>query len=64
MDKKKIKISIQIDFALFGSGPIPNGADAVIQVEDTAEVESAAAGPKRVRVLKQVTQGLDIRPVV
>lgn len=44
-------------------GPIPNGADAVIQVEDTAEVESAAAGPKRVRVLKQVTQGLDIRPV-
>ncbi|XP_057782155.1 molybdopterin biosynthesis protein CNX1 [Salvia miltiorrhiza] len=44
-------------------GPIPNGADAVIQVEDTVQVESASAGQKRVRVLKQVTQGLDIRPV-
>ncbi|KAL1558303.1 calnexin Cnx1 [Salvia divinorum] len=44
-------------------GPIPNGADAVIQVEDTVEVESAASGQKRIRVLKQVSQGLDIRPV-
>ncbi|KAH6774832.1 molybdopterin biosynthesis CNX1 protein / molybdenum cofactor biosynthesis enzyme CNX1 [Perilla frutescens var. hirtella] len=44
-------------------GPIPNGADAVVQVEDTVQVESATVGPKRVRVLKQVTRGLDIRPV-
>ncbi|CAA0824374.1 Molybdopterin biosynthesis protein CNX1 [Striga hermonthica] len=44
-------------------GPIPKGADAVVQVEDTVLLESAAGGPKRVRVLKQVAQGLDIRPV-
>ncbi|XP_042067030.1 molybdopterin biosynthesis protein CNX1-like [Salvia splendens] len=44
-------------------GPIPNGADAVIQVEDTVPVESAASGQKRICVLKQVSQGLDIRPV-
>ncbi|KAK4408357.1 Molybdopterin biosynthesis protein CNX1 [Sesamum angolense] len=42
-------------------GPIPDGADAVVQVEDTIPVESA--DPKRVRILKQVAQGLDIRPV-
>lgn len=53
-----------IGFFFLGSGPIPNGADAVVQIEDTVQVESAAAGQKRVRVLKQVTQGLDIRPVV
>ncbi|PIN06131.1 Molybdopterin biosynthesis protein [Handroanthus impetiginosus] len=44
-------------------GPIPCGADAVVQVEDTELVESASGGPKRVRILKQVAQGLDIRPV-
>ncbi|KAL3620280.1 calnexin Cnx1 [Castilleja foliolosa] len=44
-------------------GPIPNGADAVVQVEDTVSVESEDFGPKRVRVLKRVTQGFDIRPV-
>lgn len=49
---------------LFCSGPIPYGADAVVQVEDTVLVESAAVGPKRVCVLKQVAQGFDIRPVV
>ncbi|KAL8523000.1 hypothetical protein ACS0TY_013096 [Phlomoides rotata] len=44
-------------------GPIPYGADAVVQVEDTLLVESPSIGPKRVKVLKQVSQGLDIRPV-
>ncbi|KAK6144138.1 hypothetical protein DH2020_020958 [Rehmannia glutinosa] len=44
-------------------GPIPKGADAVVQVEDTVLAETASVGPKRVRVLKQVAQGLDIRPV-
>ncbi|KAL6518700.1 calnexin Cnx1 [Orobanche hederae] len=44
-------------------GPIPKGADAVVQIEDTVLLESAAIDPKRVRVLKQVAQGLDIRPV-
>lgn len=56
---------LEINFAFFVcSGPIPNGADAVVQVEDTVQVESAGASQKRVRVLKQVVQGLDIRPVV
>lgn len=59
---------LETDFLCFlfflSSGPIPNGADAVIQVEDTVEVESAASGQKRIRMLKQVLQGLDIRPVV
>ncbi|KAK6144129.1 hypothetical protein DH2020_020949 [Rehmannia glutinosa] len=44
-------------------GPIPKGADAVVQVEDTVLAETASVGQKRVRVLKQVAQGLDIRPV-
>ncbi|EPS66354.1 hypothetical protein M569_08423, partial [Genlisea aurea] len=44
-------------------GPIPHGADAVVQVEDTAPSENATSGTKQVRVLKQVARGLDIRPV-
>ncbi|XP_051142410.1 molybdopterin biosynthesis protein CNX1 [Andrographis paniculata] len=44
-------------------GPIPDGADAVVQVEDTAIVESESSDQKRVRILKQVSKGLDIRPV-
>ncbi|KAG9157300.1 hypothetical protein Leryth_004938 [Lithospermum erythrorhizon] len=45
-------------------GPIPDGADAVVQVEDTETVENASSEVKRVRILKQVNQGVDIRPVV
>ncbi|XP_076941592.1 molybdopterin biosynthesis protein CNX1-like [Bidens hawaiensis] len=41
-------------------GPIPDGADAVVQVEDTELVQSE---PKRVRVLVKVNKGVDIRPV-
>ncbi|KAK1411343.1 hypothetical protein QVD17_37891 [Tagetes erecta] len=44
-------------------GPIPNGADAVVQVEDTEVVETAASGQKRVRILVKVSAGVDIRPV-
>nr|XP_027105046.1 molybdopterin biosynthesis protein CNX1-like isoform X1 [Coffea arabica] len=44
-------------------GPIPDGADAVVQVEDTELLENAAAEPKRVRILKQINPGVDIRPV-
>lgn len=43
-------------------GPIPDGADAVVQVEDTIPLDTAGVD-KRVRILKQVTEGLDIRPV-
>lgn len=44
-------------------GPIPNGADAVVQVEDTELIESAPVESKRVRVLVNTSQGVDIRPV-
>ncbi|CAM8895651.1 unnamed protein product [Rhodiola kirilowii] len=43
-------------------GPIPDGADAVVQVEDTEKVIDASKS-KRVKVLIQPTKGLDIRPV-
>ncbi|KAL8201785.1 hypothetical protein R6Q57_010932 [Mikania cordata] len=44
-------------------GPIPDGADAVVQVEDTEEIETASSEPKRVRILVKVNAGVDIRPV-
>ncbi|XP_043716434.1 molybdopterin biosynthesis protein CNX1 [Telopea speciosissima] len=44
-------------------GPIPDGADAVIQVEDTEQVKDSPGEAKRVTILKQAIQGLDIRPV-
>lgn len=44
-------------------GPIPDGADAVVQVEDTQTVENSPSNVKRVRILKQVNKGIDIRPV-
>ncbi|KAH9742667.1 Molybdopterin biosynthesis protein CNX1 [Citrus sinensis] len=45
-------------------GPIPDGADAVVQVEDTEEVNHTAAESKRVKILVQTNKGVDIRPVV
>ncbi|CAO2840964.1 unnamed protein product [Amaranthus hypochondriacus] len=44
-------------------GPIPDGADAVVQVEDTEQIESEPSQPKRVRILVQTRPGFDIRPV-
>lgn len=44
-------------------GPIPDGADAVVQVENTEIVNDASDGTKRVRILVQTTKGNDIRPV-
>uniref|UniRef100_A0A2P2K9H5 Molybdopterin biosynthesis protein CNX1 n=1 Tax=Rhizophora mucronata TaxID=61149 RepID=A0A2P2K9H5_RHIMU len=44
-------------------GPIPDGADAVVQVEDTEEVEGASSDSKRIRILVQTSKGVDIRPV-
>lgn len=41
-------------------GPIPEGADAVVQVEDTEQI---LGEPKRVKILVQASQGVDIRPV-
>lgn len=44
-------------------GPVPDGADAVVQVEDTEQIESDPSQPKRVRILVQTRSGVDIRPV-
>ncbi|KDP42916.1 hypothetical protein JCGZ_23858 [Jatropha curcas] len=44
-------------------GPIPDGADAVVQVEDTEKVEDGLAESKRVRILVKTRKGVDIRPV-
>lgn len=44
-------------------GPIPDGADAVVQVEDTELVETASSESKRVRILVKTNKGVDIRPV-
>ncbi|KAA8544413.1 hypothetical protein F0562_022425 [Nyssa sinensis] len=44
-------------------GPIPDGADAVVQVEDTELIKSPSVESKRVRILVQASQGVDIRPV-
>ncbi|KAL2316957.1 hypothetical protein Fmac_030833 [Flemingia macrophylla] len=44
-------------------GPIPDGADAVVQVENTEVVNDGSDGTKLVRILVQTTEGNDIRPV-
>ncbi|XVF19549.1 hypothetical protein REPUB_Repub11eG0121100 [Reevesia pubescens] len=44
-------------------GPIPDGADAVVQVEDTEQVKVPSVESKRVRILVQTSKGVDIRPV-
>ncbi|CAI5474258.1 unnamed protein product [Closterium sp. Yama58-4] len=43
-------------------GPVPQGADAVIQVEDTLPVDPSS-GQRRVTIVKGATVGQDIRPV-
>ncbi|KAJ4807738.1 hypothetical protein LUZ62_020304 [Rhynchospora pubera] len=51
-------------------GPIPDGADAVVQVEDTQQLTTTTTSQshgsdasKRVKILTTVPQGYDIRPV-
>lgn len=44
------------------AGPVPEGADAVVQVEDTEAFEEN--GVKKIRIKKTVSKGHDIRPVV
>lgn len=44
-------------------GPIPDGADSVVQVEDTEEIVDASGESKLVRILVQTSKGVDIRPV-
>lgn len=49
---------------LYWAGPIPDGADAVVQVEDTEQVAAPPDGTKRVRISVRVAEGHDIRNVV
>ncbi|KAF5447377.1 hypothetical protein F2P56_032932 [Juglans regia] len=44
-------------------GPIPDGADAVVQVEDTEGIENTSGESKRVKILVHTSKGVDIRPV-
>lgn len=44
-------------------GPIPNGADAVVQVEDTEVIEDGSVESRKVRILVKTSEGVDIRPV-
>ncbi|KAK7824134.1 receptor protein kinase clavata1 [Quercus suber] len=43
--------------------PIPDG-DVVVQVEDTEQIENTSVESKRVKILVQTNEGVDIRPVV
>ncbi|GAB2274490.1 calnexin Cnx1 [Dionaea muscipula] len=44
-------------------GPIPDGADAVVQVEDTKRLKDESSEPKQVRIMVQTSPGTDIRPI-
>lgn len=44
-------------------GPVPEGADAVVQVEYTQQIEESPEGMKRIRILTGAYKGQDIRPV-
>jgi gephyrin len=44
-------------------GPVPEGADAVVQVENTQQIEENPEGMKRIRILTGAYKGQDIRPV-
>eukprot|EP01121_Diplochlamys_sp_Union-15-3_P022626 TRINITY_DN9702_c0_g1_i1.p1 TRINITY_DN9702_c0_g1~~TRINITY_DN9702_c0_g1_i1.p1 ORF type:complete len:422 (-),score=69.27 TRINITY_DN9702_c0_g1_i1:113-1378(-) len=43
--------------------PVPNGADAVVMVEDTVLLDRKSDGTGKVKILKAVTKGRDIRPI-
>jgi hypothetical protein len=55
-------------FPLQQTGPVPNGADAVVMVEYTSPVhddnDDDNQNRKRVAITKGVAKGQDIRPVV
>lgn len=55
---------LSIYLFIYISGPIPDGADSVVQVEDTEKVTDTLDGSKRVNILVQVPPGLDIRNMV
>lgn len=44
-------------------GPLPEGADAVVQIEDSEFLGAAPGGTRRVRINKAVPPGCDVRQV-
>ncbi|RAL45935.1 hypothetical protein DM860_006089 [Cuscuta australis] len=44
-------------------GPVPDGADAVVQVEDTKLLLDSSNKLRQVRILKGTSPGVDIRPM-
>eukprot|EP00252_Welwitschia_mirabilis_P002258 TRINITY_DN12172_c0_g1_i1.p1 TRINITY_DN12172_c0_g1~~TRINITY_DN12172_c0_g1_i1.p1 ORF type:complete len:654 (+),score=151.89 TRINITY_DN12172_c0_g1_i1:231-2192(+) len=44
-------------------GPVPEGADAVVQVENTEQIGDSSDGTKKIRILTKALKGQDIRPV-
>jgi molybdopterin biosynthesis enzyme len=48
---------------LRAGAPVPSGADAVVQVEDTARTPGDPSGRREVVINKQVAAGTDIRPI-
>ena len=45
--------------AVVAGGPVPKGADAVVQIENTEQLESAPSGMRRVRILQVGVQSYD-----
>lgn len=46
------------------SGQVPEGADAVVQVENTELIDDELDAVKKVHIRVKVFEGNDIRPVV
>jgi gephyrin len=44
-------------------GPVPKGADAVVQIEDTKAVDETSPTTNKVKILRQVRPGEDIREI-
>lgn len=58
----------KLDLLLYGSfsftGPVPEGADAVVQIENVEQIRDTSGGLKCVKILVGATPDLNIRPVV
>ncbi|XP_002975554.2 molybdopterin biosynthesis protein CNX1 isoform X1 [Selaginella moellendorffii] len=63
LDAKDITLESGTVAYITTGGPVPRGADAVVQVENTCIVSGPRDGKKTIRVLSGASQGQDIRPV-
>ena len=48
----------------FFTGPIPEGADAVVPIENVEQIKDTYGGVKFVKIFVGASPGLNIRPVV